>query len=75
LGDQPGILAQGPDEKCGIAGRNAGFVVDIRIAPSLQMDRPSVGRASPERHMPELRARINYLEKENGSESLRRRFR
>jgi hypothetical protein len=31
--DQPGRLAQGPDEKCGIAGRTPGFVAVI-IYPS-----------------------------------------
>ena len=46
LGVQPGILAQGPEEKCAHAGRAAGFVSSC-CAPSLQMDWPSVGRASP----------------------------
>src|SRR5437773_8695730 len=37
-GDQPGRLAQGPDEKHGLAGRRVGF-----IAPSLPFPLPRYG--------------------------------
>ena len=38
-GDQPGRLAQGPDEKHGLAGRRVGF-----IAPSFRLPFPESGR-------------------------------
>src|SRR5262245_25999917 len=43
---QPGRLAQGPDEKCGVTGRTPGFVVVIlSILPD---GRPSVGKGVPQ---------------------------
>jgi hypothetical protein len=47
LGDQPGILAQGPEEKKGLAGRRAGRFV-IVMETILPDGRPSLGRGSPE---------------------------
>src|SRR5205809_690753 len=44
-GVQPGILAQGPDEKCGFAGHTAGFAMLIRsILPD---GPPLVGEGCP----------------------------
>src|SRR5262245_15167967 len=44
--DQPGRLAQGPEEKKGLTGRLAGLVVEL-IALPLQIECPSVGRGGP----------------------------
>src|SRR5262245_5115643 len=43
-GVQPGRLAQGPEEKCGVFGRRPGFVVIVSTLPDR---RPSVGRGFP----------------------------
>src|SRR5215207_2581931 len=48
LRDQPGRLAQGPDEKKGARGRARGFPVIKSILPD---GRPSVGRGVPRRGM------------------------
>src|SRR5690606_22314449 len=41
-GDQPGRLAQGPDEKCGLAGLTAGFTWSVMCLP-FQIDAPRWG--------------------------------
>jgi hypothetical protein len=40
-GVQPGIFAQGPDEKSALAGRTAGFVFVINV--SILADGPALG--------------------------------
>src|SRR5262245_57241357 len=42
---QPGRLAQGPEEKCGFAGRFPGIVAVMFL--SFQIARPSLGRGGP----------------------------
>src|SRR5262249_35240012 len=42
---QPGRLAQGPDEKCGVAGRTAG--IGLVMSSILPDGRPSVGKGVP----------------------------
>src|SRR5438045_4720491 len=44
--DQPGRLAQGPEEKSTLPGRLAGFVAAV-MASTLSDSRPSVGRGDP----------------------------
>src|SRR5215813_13938658 len=44
--DQPGRLAQGPEEKKGLTGRLAGLVVEV-IALPFQIECPSLGRGGP----------------------------
>src|SRR5882757_3745070 len=41
---QPGRLAQGPDEKCGVTGRTPGGLL---MTLSFQIESPSVGRGGP----------------------------
>ena len=43
--DQPGRLAQGPEEKCGLAGRLAGFVAVVMSLP-FQIAAPRWGGVS-----------------------------
>src|SRR5215469_16200739 len=42
---QPGRLAQGPDEKCGVTGRTAG--IGFVMSSILPDGRPSVGKGVP----------------------------
>jgi hypothetical protein len=75
-GDQPGILAHGPEEKCGLAGRTAGFSIVVMSAPSFQMGRLSVGRGVPATLMPENEAFVNREgKKQSGGGFLHRRHR
>src|ERR1044072_6620972 len=53
---QPGRLAHGPDEKCGVAGRTPGLVVAISILPDR---RPSLGRGVPLVGIGELPLAVN----------------
>src|SRR6478752_4213575 len=54
---QPGRLAQGPDEKCGVAGRTPGFVaVIVSILPDR---RPSLGKGVPLAEIGDLPAAVN----------------
>ena len=52
--DQPGGLAQGPEEKRGLVGRVAGMV-GAMVLP-FQISAPSLGRGVPPRDMPRLPA-------------------
>src|SRR6185295_20158593 len=45
--DQPGRLAQGPEEKLRLAGRWAGLPGVVMLEPTLPDSRPSVGRGFP----------------------------
>src|SRR6266567_255512 len=54
-GDQPGRLAQGPDEKHGLAGRRVGF-----IAPSLPFQLPASGGGALAPSMPAVNAAAQH---------------
>src|SRR6185312_34592 len=53
---QPGRLAQGPDEKCGMTGRTPG--VALLITLSFQIESPSVGRGVPPTGLRKSGARV-----------------
>src|SRR5215467_9601391 len=53
---QPGRLAQGPDEKCGVAGRTPGLVAVISTLPDR---RPSLGRGVPLAEIGDLAVAVN----------------
>src|SRR5512145_284076 len=59
--DQPGRLAQGPDEKLGIAGRLAGFKALV-MASTLPDRRPSLGRGVPPTLLPAPAGKVNKPE-------------
>src|ERR1700712_747118 len=56
--DQPGRLAQGPDEKCGVTGRTPGFT--SVIASILPDGCPSVGKGVPP---PEIVKRTRFVKR------------
>src|SRR5690606_37835195 len=45
--DQPGRIAQGTDEKLGLAGRTTGFAIVVMLFLSSQIARVSLGRRGP----------------------------
>src|SRR5882762_2362392 len=58
---QPGRLAQGPDEKCGITGRMPGGLL---MTLSFQIESPSVGKGGPRT---EIRKNSAVVKPEQGS--------
>src|SRR5205085_10774992 len=58
---QPGRLAQGPDEKCGVTGRMPGRLL---MTLSFQIESPSVGRGGPRT---EIRKDGVYVKREQQS--------
>src|SRR5262245_18566279 len=58
LRDQPGRLAQGPEEKLGMAGRLAGLVTMVMVS-TLPDRRPSLGRGVPPRPVAAKPERVN----------------
>src|SRR5436190_19635096 len=58
---QPGRLAQGPDEKCGITGRMPGGLL---MTLSFQIESPSVGKGGPRT---EIRKDGVYVKREQQS--------
>src|SRR5581483_2305660 len=70
---QPGRLAQGPEEKCGIAGRTPGF--DAVMWSILPDSCPSVGRGVPLTEIGQSGRGVNRLRSAGSSEPARCRFR
>src|SRR5829696_6158935 len=52
---QPGRLAQGPDEKCGVTGRTPGGLL---MTLSFQIESPSVGKGGPRTEIRKDEARV-----------------
>src|SRR4029079_12728824 len=61
---QPGRLAQGPDEKCGMTGRTPGGLL---MALSFQIESPSVGRGGPPTEIRKDAARVKRFTGRTGS--------